>query len=127
MSDADRVVAAHKLRREILGDDYVDAQTASRDPAMKDFQDYITSTAWGVWTREGLSPRDRSLCVMAMTAAMGRMDEFRLHASCTERTGVTDAELNELLFQVTAYCGAPAGINAMRAVRQVRAERDADR
>ena len=124
---ADQLVAAYQLRREILGDEYVDSLAASRDPATTEFQDYITTVAWGVWTREGLSLRDRSLLVMAMTAALGRMEEFRLHASCTERTGVTDADLNELVFQVTAYCGAQAGINAMRAVRQVRAERVADR
>ena len=52
---------------------------------------------------------------MAMTAALGRMEEFRLHASSTPRTGVTDDELDELLFQIAAYCGAPAGVSATRA------------
>ena len=38
------------------------------DPAGADFQDYVTSMAWGVWARGGaLSPRDRSLLVLAMT------------------------------------------------------------
>jgi 4-carboxymuconolactone decarboxylase len=60
-----------------------------------------------------------------MTAALGRMDEFRLHAAATARTGVTDDELDELLFQVAAYCGAPAGISAKRALQAVRAEREA--
>ncbi|MBP6479377.1 MAG: carboxymuconolactone decarboxylase family protein, partial [Pseudomonadales bacterium] len=55
----------------------------------------------GVWTRGGPpSLRDRSLLVLAMTAALGRLEEFRIHASWTERTGVTDAEVDELLFQV---------------------------
>ena len=88
---------------------------------MQEFQDYITSMAWGVWAREGaLSTRDRSLLVMAMTAALGRMEEFRLHASARSRTGVTDDELDELLFQVAAYCGGPAGLSAKRAVLEVR-------
>jgi 4-carboxymuconolactone decarboxylase len=63
------------------------------------------------------------MLVMAMTAALGRMEEFRLHASCTTRTGVTDDEVHELILQVTAYCGAPAGISAMRAWRPVISER----
>ncbi len=46
---------------------------------------------------------------MAMTAALGRMEEFVLHASSIARTGVTDDELDELLFQIAAYCGVPAG------------------
>jgi 4-carboxymuconolactone decarboxylase len=106
----------------MLGDDYVDAQGADPNPTMQEFQDYITSLAWGVWTRGGaLSTRDRSLLVLAMTAALGRMDEFRLHARSRSRTGVTDDELDELLFQIAAYCGAPAGISAKRALADVRA------
>jgi 4-carboxymuconolactone decarboxylase len=61
---------------------------------------------------------------MAMTAALGRMEEFSLHASSSPHTGVTDAEIDELVFQVAAYCGAPAGIAARRAVRAVRAARE---
>lgn len=125
MSDSS-LDAAYALRRKMLGDAYVDGQKAPDDPALADFQDYITQQAWGVWTRGGaLSTRDRSLLVLAMTAALGRMDEFKLHASAQANTGVTDAELNELLFQVSAYCGVPAGVQAKKALTQMRAERDA--
>ena len=117
---------AYALRRKMLGDPYVDGQTSETDPALVEFQDHITTQAWGVWTRGGaLSPRDRSLLVMAMTAAMGRMEEFRLHAASQPYTGVTDDEINELLFQVAAYCGAPAGISAKRAIKEIRAQREA--
>jgi len=126
MDSNERLEAARAMRRAMMGDAYVDAQTADADPVGQDFQDHLSLQAWGVWTREGvLTPRDRSLLVMAMTAALGRMEEFRLHASCQERTGVTDAEIDELCFQLAAYCGAPAGISARRAVKAVRAERDA--
>ena len=57
-----------------------------------------------------------------MTAALGRMEEFRLHVGAKDRTGVTDDELDELLFQIAAYCGAPAGNAAKRALLAVRAE-----
>jgi 4-carboxymuconolactone decarboxylase len=124
--ESDGLDAARAMRRAMLGDAYVDAQAADPNPVLGEFQDYITSMAWGVWTRGGaLTPRDRSLLVLAMTAALGRMDEFRLHAAAQERTGVTDDELDELLFQVAAYCGAPAGISAKRALQAVRAEREA--
>ena len=131
MQDGDQLAAARAMRRATLGDAYVDAQTASAghsdvpDPVATEFQDYITSMAWGVWARGGaLSPRDRSLLVMAMTAALGRMEEFRLHAASTPQTGVTDEEVDELLFQIAAYCGAPAGISARRNLLAVRAERN---
>jgi 4-carboxymuconolactone decarboxylase len=126
MQDGHHAAAARAMRRAMLGDAYVDAQAAPADDSVAaQFQDYITSMAWGVWARGGaLSPRDRSLLVMAMTAALGRMEEFRLHAASTPQTGVTDEEVDELLFQIAAYCGAPAGVSARRNVRAVRAERD---
>lgn len=119
---------AYALRRRMLGDAYVDGQTAETDPTLAEFQEHITSQAWGVWTRGGaLSTRDRSLLVMAMTAALGRMEEFRLHAASQAHTGVSDEEINELLFQVAAYCGAPAGISAKRVVKDLRTQRDGGR
>ncbi|MEU6140472.1 carboxymuconolactone decarboxylase family protein [Streptomyces sp. NPDC047081] len=127
MEETEELRAARGVRRKILGDAYVDAATADPAPAAVEFQDYLTATAWGVWAREGaLSPRDRSLLVLAMTAALGRMDEFRIHAGTTPRTGVTDAEIDELLFQIAAYCGVPAGSAARRAVQSVRAEREGE-
>jgi 4-carboxymuconolactone decarboxylase len=122
--DSDGLRAAYELRRAMLGDDYVNRATADTSATAREFQDYITSTAWGVWTRGGpLTTRDRSLLVLAMTAALGRMDEFSLHASASVRAGVTDEEIDELLFQVAAYCGVPAAVSARRAVSAVRAAR----
>jgi 4-carboxymuconolactone decarboxylase len=124
MDANEQLEAARAMRRAMLGDAYVDRVTANADPAAREFQDYITGMAWGVWARGGaLTPRDRSLLVLAMTAALGRMEEFRLHAGATPQTGVTDDEIDELLFQIAAYCGAPAGVAARRAIDAVRAER----
>jgi 4-carboxymuconolactone decarboxylase len=123
MDETDDLARARSIRRAMLGEAYVNGQSADPNPVMGEFQDYITSMAWGVWAREGpLSARDRSLLVLAMTAALGRMEEFRLHAAASARTGVTDDELDELLFQITAYCGAPAGVAARRSLLAVRAE-----
>jgi 4-carboxymuconolactone decarboxylase len=114
---------ANEMRRAMLGDAYVDSQVDDPNPTMRELQEHITSMAWGVWAREGaLTTRDRSLLVLAMTAALGRMEEFKIHASARARTGVTDDELDELLFQIAAYCGAPAAVAAKRAVGEVRAQ-----
>jgi 4-carboxymuconolactone decarboxylase len=124
VNESEDLEKARAIRRAMLGDEYVDGQLADPNPTIREFQDYLTSTAWGVWTRNGpLSTRDRSLLVLAMTAALGRLEEFRLHAGALQRTGVTDAELDELLFQVAAYCGVPAGQAAKRALLEVRAAR----
>ncbi|HSZ36862.1 MAG TPA: carboxymuconolactone decarboxylase family protein [Acidimicrobiales bacterium] len=125
MEQEDPLEKARALRRSVLGDAYVDAQASDPSPATAEFQEYLISTAWGVWARGGaLSTRDRSLLVLAMTAALGRMEEFKLHAGASHRAGVTPDELDELLFQIAAYCGAPAGLSAKRALQAVRSEAD---
>ena len=123
MEQEDSLAAARALRRSVLGDAYVDAQAADPNPTLAEFQEYLTTTAWGVWARGGaLSTRDRSLLVLAMLAALGRMEEFKLHAAASPRAGVTPDELDVLLFQIAAYCGAPAGLSAKRVLQAVRAE-----
>ena len=86
MSDDARLAAAAAMRRAMLGDAYVDSQRQDPNPAAAEFQDYVTSMAWGVWTRgEPFSTRDRSLLVLAMTAALGRMvrgGRIRRHGHC---------------------------------------------
>src|SRR5262245_18332772 len=124
MEETEELRAARAMRRAVLGDAYVDAMTTDPHPNAVAFQDYRTSMAWGVWARgAALTPSDLSLLVLAMTAALGRMEEFRLHAGSTTRAGVTDEEVDELLFQIAAYCGAPAGVSARRVVQAVRAAR----
>jgi len=126
MDEREAPSPAHALRRAMLCDAYVDSQAEETNPTLREFQEYVTSSAWGVWTRGGpLSTRDRSLLVLAMTAALGRMEEFRLHAGSTANTGVTDDEVDELCFQIAAYCGAPAAVAARRNIMAERAERGA--
>lgn len=125
MEENERLERAREMRRSVLGDAYVDAQSEGPNPGGQELQDFITETAWGVWARGGpLSTRDRSLLVLAMTAALGRMDEFELHARARTQTGVTEEELDELLFQLAAYAGAPAAVSARRVLRRVASERD---
>src|ERR1700689_3962257 len=80
MAEDEKFEASRAMRRAMLGAEYVDAQTSDPNPIMREFSDYLTSTAWGVWNRGGaLSTRDRSLIVLAMTAALCRMVDVRPH------------------------------------------------
>lgn len=128
MSSADeRLAAAYAERRAVIGDAYVDAALADEAPTARAFQDHLTAQAWGAWARQGtLSRRDRSLLVLAMTAALGRTEELRLHAAACERTGASDEEVDELLFLVAGYCGAPAALAARREIRAAREQRESE-
>lgn len=122
--DDEATEAALQLRRQVLGADYVDAAVSDPSPGAAEFQRFVTRSAWGTWTRPGLSLRDRSLLVLAITGGMGRMEEFALHLHGAERLGLTDAEVDEVVFQLASYAGAPAGVSARRAVVAFRRERD---
>jgi 4-carboxymuconolactone decarboxylase len=111
------------VRREVLGDAYVDRALAATGSFNHEFQQFITEYCWGaIWSDERLGRRDRSLLTLAMTAALGRMDEFRLHLSGAIRNGVTEPELAAVLKQIGVYCGVPAGVSCLRVLREVLAE-----
>jgi 3-oxoadipate enol-lactonase/4-carboxymuconolactone decarboxylase len=102
------------VRRQVLGDAWVDRALASRTPFNADFQAMITRYAWHeVWGRPGLDHRTRRLLVVAMTASLGRWEEFRLHVRAgLEQGGFTQDELKEVLLQIAVYAGVPAANTA---------------
>jgi alkylhydroperoxidase/carboxymuconolactone decarboxylase family protein YurZ len=75
----------------------------------------VTRYAWGtVWSRPALDRRTRRLLVLAITAAMGRWEEFRLHFRAAISRGVESCDLKEALFQVAIYAGLPAANTAFK-------------
>lgn len=108
-NDDDPIVPGAVVRRQVLGDAHVDKATALTTDFTRDFQQLITRYAWGtIWTRPGLDRRTRRLLVLAITASMGRWEEFGLHL----RTGLDHElewpDLEEVLLQTAVYAGVPA-------------------
>jgi 3-oxoadipate enol-lactonase/4-carboxymuconolactone decarboxylase len=101
-------------RREVLGDAWVDQSLARRTEFNAEFQEMITRIAWNeIWTRPGLDDRTRRLLVVAITAALGRWEEFSLHVRTgLGRQGFTQSELKETLMQTAIYAGVPAANTA---------------
>jgi 3-oxoadipate enol-lactonase/4-carboxymuconolactone decarboxylase len=97
-------------RRRVLGDAWVDRALARRTPFNADFQAMITRTAWHeIWGRPGLDDRTRRLLVLAITAALGRWEEFQLHVRVgLAQGGLEVEELKEVLMQLAVYAGVPA-------------------
>ena len=120
MNDDERRKQGMKLRREVLGDAYVDRAQSTATPLTKDFQDLVTRYAWGeIWSRPGLDRRTRSCITVAITVALNRPDELALHLRGALRNGVTVAELREVLLQTVVYCGIPAAHTAFRVAQEV--------
>ena len=103
-----------ETRRAVLGDAWVDRSLANRTAFNAEFQAMITRIAWNeIWTRPGLDHRTRRLLVLAITAALGRWEEFRLHVRAgLEQGGFSEDELKETLMQIAIYAGVPAANTA---------------
>lgn len=124
--DDDRIATGMKTRRSVLGDAWVDAATARRTEFDSDFQDYITGIAWNdVWSRPGLTKRERSMITIALLAGLGQWDEVAMHTRATLNTGATRDDLREVMFHVAVYAGVPAANHAIKVMKQVFAEIDA--
>lgn len=115
-----------RVRREVLGDEYVDRSMKNADDFNKPFQEIVSEYCWGVcWTDETLSRRERSILNLGMIAALGKMHEFELHFRAAKRNGLTDEELRAVLIQIAVYCGIPVGVDCFRTAKQVLTEKKA--
>jgi 4-carboxymuconolactone decarboxylase len=114
-----------KLRKQVLGADYVEKSMAAADDFSMPMQELSTEYCWGhVWTRPGLALRDRSLINIAMISALNRPHELKLHVKAALNNGLSREEIREVILQVAVYCGVPAGIDSTRIAREAFAEVD---
>jgi 4-carboxymuconolactone decarboxylase len=115
-----------QIRREVLGDEHVDAAIERTTDFTADFQEYITRAVWGgVWGRPGLDRRMRSAVTLTALVALGRENELAMHVRAALRNGLTVAEIKEILLQTAAYCGVPAANGAFAIAQAVLAEEGA--
>ena len=114
-TDDDRLRDGMRIRREVLGDAYVDRAVAGTTPLTEPFQAFITRTAWAdVWGRPGLDRRTRSCITLAILTALGAEGEIAMHVRAAIGNGVTREEIAEVLLHATVYAGVPAGNAAFR-------------
>ncbi|MGW3495259.1 bifunctional 3-oxoadipate enol-lactonase/4-carboxymuconolactone decarboxylase PcaDC [Streptomyces sp. NPDC001020] len=112
--------AGIKIRREVLGDAYVDQALASADEFSGEFQEFTTRYAWGeVWGRPGLDRRTRSCITLTALVAGGHLDELAFQTRAALRNGLTPDEIKEVLLHAAVYCGMPAATSAFRVAQQV--------
>jgi len=116
----DRYDAGMRVRRAVLGDEHVDRAQARTTEIDADFQRFITEGAWGsVWTRPGISRRERSMLTVALLAALGHWEELAMHLRATRNTGASVDDIREALFHVAVYAGVPAANRAFAIAKDV--------
>jgi 4-carboxymuconolactone decarboxylase len=77
-----------------------------------------------IWSRPGLSRRDRSLVVISLLAALARDVELRMHVAGGLNHGLRPDEIDEILLQLGLYAGLPFALAGARIAAEVFAERD---
>ena len=120
MTSTGRYDEGMAVRREVLGDSYVEQPNAKTTDFTRDFQQIVTEFACGtIWTRPGLDRRSRSEITLTALTARGHHDELALHLRGALRNGLSREEIKELLLQAAVYCGVPDADAAFRVARQV--------
>jgi 4-carboxymuconolactone decarboxylase len=109
-----------KTRRAVLGDAHVDKAEANKTDFDKDFQEYITNSAWGaIWSRPHLTKRERSLITIAILTALGLEEELAMHIKATQNTGATEQDVKEVLLHAGVYAGVPKTNGAMKIAKKI--------
>jgi alkylhydroperoxidase/carboxymuconolactone decarboxylase family protein YurZ len=125
MSESETFRKGVAMRRQLLGDDYVErvSKTTYTDPMMRKFIDLASETVFGaIWTRPGLDLKTRALVCVVSDAATGAQPELAIHLRMAMRQGWTEDELTEVLLHLLGYIGAPSVREALLTAREVFAE-----
>ncbi|WP_458779845.1 carboxymuconolactone decarboxylase family protein [Arthrobacter sp. D3-16] len=112
-----------RMRKRVMGDAYVERTLGQVSEFSRPAQELVTEFAWGqIWNRPGLDLRTRSMLNLAMLTALNRSHELSGHIRGALTNGVTEQEIQEVLLQTMAYCGAPAALESFRVAEAVLAE-----
>jgi 4-carboxymuconolactone decarboxylase len=108
-----------KVRKEVLGEDYVNKSIAGADEFTRTMAEWSTEFCWGaLWTRPGVDRRFRSIVNLAMISVLNRPHELKLHVKAALKNGLTKDEIKEIFLQVAVYAGVPAGIDSFRNAKE---------
>jgi 4-carboxymuconolactone decarboxylase len=112
-----------KIRRAVLGDEYVNRALANRNDFNAPLQDLVTEYCWGkVWGRPGLDRKQRSMLNLAMISILNRPHELKAHIRGALTNGLTPEEIREVFLQVMIYAGVPAAVDSFRIANETFAE-----
>ncbi|BAU72624.1 carboxymuconolactone decarboxylase family protein [Metapseudomonas furukawaii] len=118
MSDARK--PGIQVRREVMGDAFVDRALGNATAFTQPLQEFVNEHAWGgVWNREGLDRKTRSLITLAALTALKCPQELKGHVRGALNNGCSVEEIREALLHCAVYAGVPAAIDAFRAAQEI--------
>lgn len=114
--------AGLKVRREVLGEDYVDRSLggAADSPFGPQWQEFLTEYCWGrSWASDVLPRSTLSLVTVALLAALGRGKELGTHIRGARRNGCSTEDIRAVLMHTAVYAGVPAAVEGFRIADEV--------
>ena len=116
----EKFAAGLKVRKEVLGEAYVNAALGNATAYNFPMQELVTEYCWDqIWNRPGLGRRERSILNLGMLSALNRRHELKAHVRGAINNGLSKEEIREIFLQIAVYCGVPAGIDSFRAAQEV--------
>ena len=86
---------------------------------------YIVEFGFGdIYSRDGLSLREREIATVAMLTVLGRDTQLRVHIGAALNVGLSPEEVEETIIQTVPYAGFPTAINALNILKQIASEKD---
>jgi 4-carboxymuconolactone decarboxylase len=102
-----------RVFRELLPGVLPDGDVDVRAGFAPELMDIGLENVFGkLWTREGLSRRDRSLVTLGILIALRSEQELKFHFKIARTNGLTDDELAEVIYHASGYAGFPAAATA---------------
>ena len=118
MTDPARLERGRDKLREVHGE-----RALATIESLGDLGELILDVAYGkVYSRPGLSLRERQITSVAALVATGRSSQLPIHLRSSLKAGLTPKELQEVIIQTATIAGFPPAMNAWSTLKTIVAE-----
>ena len=118
----DRLARGRELAEMHLGDGVIERWRATSP----DLEELTSAFGFGdLWSRPGLSRRDRSIVAMTVTATLRAEPQLGWHVRGALGAGVTPDEVREVLIAIAGLAGFPASWTALEVAEPILREHEA--
>lgn len=83
----------------------------------------IEFTYGDVYTRPGLSNKERAMITISSLVTQGTLPQLELHINAGLTAGITPEEIIEIFIQLLSYTGFPKVLNAIEVAKKVFAQK----
>lgn len=120
MADQGRYERGRERLREVHGE-----KALGSVESLGDLGRLIVEVAYGdVYSRPGLSLRERQIASVAALVATGRSSQLPVHLRTSLKTGLSANELREVIIQTATIAGFPPAMNAMSTLNTIVADEE---